>query len=62
MAIATGTFGSLAQQLIHAGVVSEAHMTTAQHESKQQKVGVTSYLIEHKMAKAYDLAMVLSQS
>ena len=62
MASATGTFGSLAQQLIQAGVVSEAHMTTAQQESKQQKIGVIPYLVEHKMAKAYDLAMVLSQS
>ncbi len=56
------TFGGLSQQLISAGIVSEAHMHTAQTESQQQKIGLVSYLVDNKMANAYELATLLSQS
>lgn len=56
------TFGGLSQQLISAGIVSEAHMHTAQAESQQQKIGLVSYLVDNKMANAYELATLLSQS
>ncbi|MES1966038.1 type IV-A pilus assembly ATPase PilB [Psychrobacter sp. AH5] len=62
MSTAISKFGSLAQQLISAGLVSEANMQTAQAESQQQQVGLVSYLVEHKMADAYELAKLLSQS
>lgn len=62
MSTAISKFGSLAQQLISEGVVSEAHMQTAQAESQQQQIGLISYLVEHKMANAYELAKLLSQS
>lgn len=56
------TFGGLAQQLTAAGVVSEAHMKTAQTEAQQQQIGLVSYLVENKMADAYELAQLMSQS
>ncbi len=56
------TFGGLAQQLIHAGIVSEANMQTAQTESKQQQLSLVSYLVDHNMANAYQLAQLMSQS
>lgn len=56
------TFGGLAQQLIHAGIVSEANMQTAQTESKQQQLSLVSYLVDHNMANAYKLAQLMSQS
>ena len=56
------TFGGLAQQLTHAGIVSEANMQTAQTESKQQQLSLVSYLVEHNMANAYQLAQLMSQS
>ncbi|WP_201615574.1 type IV-A pilus assembly ATPase PilB [Psychrobacter urativorans] len=55
-------FGSLAQQLISEGVINEAHMKTAQTESQQQQIGLVTYLIDNKMADAYSLAQLLSQS
>lgn len=57
-----GKFGSLAQQLINEGIVSEAHMKTAQTESQQQQIGLISYLVDNKMADAYSLAQLLSQA
>ncbi len=62
MSTAISKFGSLAQQLISEGVVSEANMQTAQAESKQQQIGLVSYLVDHKMANAYELAKLLSYS
>ncbi|WP_201587512.1 type IV-A pilus assembly ATPase PilB [Psychrobacter jeotgali] len=62
MPTAVNKFGSLAQQLITAGIVSEANMQTAQAESQQQQIGLVSYLISNKMADAYALAKLLSQS
>ncbi|WP_201528742.1 type IV-A pilus assembly ATPase PilB [Psychrobacter frigidicola] len=62
MSTTTIKFGSLAQQLISEGVVSEAHMKTAQTESQQQQIGLVTYLIDNKMADAYSLAQLLSQS
>ncbi len=62
MSTAISKFGSLAQQLISAGLVSEANMQTAQAESQQQQIGLVSYLVEHKMANAYEIARLLSQS
>ncbi len=59
---AIATFGGLAQQLTDAGVVSEAHMKTAQTEAQQQQIGLVSYLVEHKMADAYQLAQLMSQA
>ncbi|WP_299185860.1 type IV-A pilus assembly ATPase PilB [uncultured Psychrobacter sp.] len=56
------TFGGLAQQLTHAGIVSEANMQTAQTESKQQQLSLVSYLVEHNMANAYQLAQLMSHS
>ena len=55
-------FGGLAQQLITAGLVTDAHMQTAQTESQKQQIGLIPYLVEHKMADAYQLAWLLSQS
>ncbi|MGM8871193.1 type IV-A pilus assembly ATPase PilB [Psychrobacter sp. 2Y5] len=62
MSTAVSKFGSLAQQLISEGVVSEANMQTAQTEAQQQQVGLVPYLVEHKMANAYELAKLLSES
>ena len=62
MSTAVSKFGSLAQQLISEGVVSEKNMQTAQAESQQQQIGLVSYLVEHKMANAYELAKLLSES
>ncbi|WP_201576319.1 type IV-A pilus assembly ATPase PilB [Psychrobacter sp. H8-1] len=62
MSSMTNKFGSLSQQLIHAGVVSEAHMKTAQAEALQQKISLVSYLVDNKMANAYQVAKLLSQA
>ena len=62
MSTTISTFGGLAQQLVDAGVVSEAHMKTAQAESLQQKISLVSYLVDNKMANAYQLAKLLSRS
>jgi type IV pilus assembly protein PilB len=62
MSTTTNTFGGLALQLIKAGVVNEAQMKTAQTESRQQKIGLVAYLVNNKMANAYQLAKLMSQS
>lgn len=62
MSITTNKYGGLAQQLINEGVVSEANMKTAQTESQQQKIGLVPYLVDNKMAKASQLAQMLSQA
>ena len=62
MSITASKYGGLAQQLISEGIVSEAHMKTAQTESQQQQVGLVPYLVEHKLANAYQLAQMLSQA
>lgn len=62
MSSMTNKFGSLSQQLIHAGVVSEAHMKTAQAEALQQQISLVSYLVDNKMANAYQVAKLLSQA
>jgi type IV pilus assembly protein PilB len=62
MSTAVSNFGSLAQQLISAGVVSETNMQTAQTEAQQQQIGLVPYLVENKMADAYELANLLSKS
>lgn len=62
MSTMTNKFGSLSQQLIHAGVVSEAHMKTAQAEALQQQISLVSYLVDNKMANAYQVAKLLSQA
>lgn len=62
MSTAISKFGSLAQQLIDEGLVSEANMQTAQAESQQQQIGIVSYLIDNKMANAYELAKLMSRS
>lgn len=62
MSTTTSTFGGLAQQLTNAGIVSEAHMKTAQTESQQQQISLVSYLVDHNMANAYQLALLMSQS
>lgn len=62
MSTKTYRFGGLEQQLITAGIVSEANMKAAQAESKQQEIGLVTYLVENKMANAYELAQLLSQS
>ena len=62
MSITTSKYGGLAQQLISEGIVSEAHMKAAQTDSQQQQVGLVSYLVEHKLANAYQLAQMLSQA
>ncbi len=58
----TSKFGGLAQQLVSEGIVSEAHIKTAQNEAQQQKIGLVSYLVDNKLANAYELAAMLSQS
>ena len=40
MSTAVSNFGSLAQQLISAGVVSETNMQTAQTEAQQQQAAL----------------------
>ena len=62
MSIATSKYGGLAQQLISDGVVSEANMKTAQIESQQQQIGLVPYLVDNKLADAYQLAQMLSQA
>ncbi len=62
MSIAASKYGGLAQQLISEGVVSDAHMKTALAESQQQQIGLVPYLVDNKMAKAYELAKMLSQA
>ncbi|WP_334684986.1 type IV-A pilus assembly ATPase PilB [Psychrobacter sp. PL19] len=62
MSTTTSKFGGLAQQLISEGIVSEAHMKAAQTESLQQQIGLVSYLVDNKIANAYQLAQMLSQA
>lgn len=62
MSITASKYGGLAQQLISEGVVSEAHMKTAQTESQQQQIGLVPYLVDNKLANAYQLAQMLSQA
>lgn len=62
MSTTTRKFGGLAQQLVSEGIVSEAHMKTAQTESQRQQVGLVSYLVDNKIANAYQLAQMLSQA
>ena len=62
MSITTSKYGGLAQQLISEGIVSETHMKAAQTESQHQQIGLVSYLVEHKLANAYQLAQMLSQA
>lgn len=62
MSTTTTTFGGLAQQLTNAGIVSEVHMKTAQTEAQQQQISLVSYLVDHKMANAYQLAQLMAQS
>lgn len=62
MSTTTSKFGGLAQQLISEGVVSEANMKTALAEAKQQQIGLVPYLVDNKLANAYQLAQMLSQA
>lgn len=62
MSNAVSKFGGLAQQLISAGAVSEADMQVAQTEAQQEQVGLVPYLVDKKMADAYQIAQLLSQS
>ena len=62
MSDAVSKFGGLAQQLISAGLVSEADMQVAQTEAQQEQVGLVPYLVDKKMADAYQIAQLLSQS
>ena len=62
MSITNSKYGGLAQQLINDGVVSEAKMKMAQTESQQQQIGLVSYLVDNKLADAYQLAQMLSQA
>ena len=62
MSTTISKFGGLAQQLVSAGVVTEAHMHSAQTEAQQQQVGLISYLVDNQMADAYQLAWLLSES
>ena len=62
MSITASKYGGLAQQLISEGIVSEAHMKTAQTESQQQQIGLVPYLVDNKLANAYQVAQMLSQA
>lgn len=62
MSTTTNSFGGLAQQLTTAGIVSAANMKTAQTEAQQQQTSLISYLVDQKMANAYQLAQLMSQS
>ncbi len=62
MSTTTHSFGGLAQQLTTAGIVSAANMKTAQTEAQQQQTSLVSYLVDQKMANAYQLAQLMSQS
>lgn len=62
MSTTTNSFGGLAQQLTTAGIVSAANMKTAQTEAQQQQTSLVSYLVDQKMANAYQLAQLMSQS
>ncbi|MDN3398578.1 type IV-A pilus assembly ATPase PilB [Psychrobacter sp. APC 3426] len=62
MSITASKYGSLAQQLISEGIVSEANMKTAQTESQQQQIGLVPYLVDNKLADSYHLAQMLSQA
>ena len=62
MSITAQKYGGLAHQLISQGIVSEANIKKAQDESQQQKIGLVSYLVDHKLADAYHLAQMMSQA
>ena len=62
MSITASKYGGLAQQLISEGIVSEAHMKAAQTESQQQQIGLVPYLVDNKLANAYQVAQMLSQA
>ena len=62
MSTMTNKFGSLSQQLIHAGVVNEENIKKAQAEALQQQVSLVSYLVDNKMASAYQVAKLLSEA
>lgn len=62
MSTTINKFGGLSQQLVSAGIVSEAHMQSAQNEAQQQQIGLVSYLVDNKLADAYQVAWLLSES
>ena len=55
-------FGSINQQLISEGIISEAQLKTAQTEAQQQKTGLISYLVENRLANPYQIAQMMSAS
>lgn len=62
MSITVSKFGGLAEQLVSAGLVSEQDMHSAQIEAHQQQIGLVPYLVDNRLADAYKLAWLLSES
>ncbi len=62
MSTVTSKFGGLAEQLVRAGLVSDEGMRSAQTEAQQQRIGLVAYLVGNKLADAYKLALLLSES
>lgn len=54
--------GGLALQLVNEGIVTESNMLMAQREAVQQQLGLVPYLVENKMANAFELATMLSKA
>ena len=62
MSTTINKFSGLADQLVSAGIVSESQMQSAQSEAQQQQINLVSYLVDNKVANAYQLAWLLSES
>ena len=62
MSATISKFGSINQQLVSEGIISEAQMKTAQTEAQQQKTGLISYLVENRLANPYQIAQMMSAS
>lgn len=62
MSTVISKFGGLAEQLVSAGLVSDQDMRGAQTEAQQQRIGLVAYLVDNKLADAYKLAWLLSES
>ncbi|WP_350561812.1 type IV-A pilus assembly ATPase PilB [Psychrobacter sp. CAL346-MNA-CIBAN-0220] len=62
MPTTTDILGGLAQRLVRAGIVSDIHMETAVAESQQQQISLVTYLVDNKIANAYQIAQKLSRA
>lgn len=59
--MATPTFGGLAHILVSNGLIAPEQMQQALEESQESQTALVSYLIEHKMAKANEVAYTIAR-